>query len=84
MIAVKVDTWNDLPAISDHSSIASIELLFHPCRFEQISPTIHLLGGANLLSIKESLDEKVKSGKTWKETQLKTNSQASKPSPNPR
>ena len=84
MIAVKVETWNDLPGISDHTSIASIDILFHPCRFKQISCTIHLLGRANLPSIKESLDEKVKSGKTWKETQLKTNGQASKPSSNPR
>ena len=52
---------DDLPGISDHTSIASIDILCHPRRIKSTPRTIYLWGRANVKQLKESLAEKVNS-----------------------
>lgn len=50
---------DDLPGISDHTSIASIDILCHPCRQKPVSCTIHLWAKANLDLVKQTLNDKI-------------------------
>ena len=48
-----------LPGISDHTSIASIDILCHPSRQKSVPRTIHLWARANLDLVKQTLNDKI-------------------------